>query len=458
MKIIVLGANPVGISLASTLSTESNDVTLVDSNEVRLEGLKQGMDIQVVGGRGSHPDVLEQAGVEDADLLIAVSENDELNMVACRVAYSLYRTPKKICRVHSSSFIRFSEELFGKQGIAVDTPICPEMIVSDNIERLIDLPGALQVLDFADGSVQLVGVKAVYGGPLVGQEIRLLRQHMPAVDTRVAAIFRKDRPIVPEGSTVIEAEDEVFFVAAQSDIRACIGEVRPMDRPYRRIFIAGGGNIGLRLARQLESRYKVKLVERSAARCDYLTGQLESTLVLHGETSDRELLISENIEDADVFVALTNDDEANIMSCMMAKRLGAKKVMALINNPDYVDLIQGGEIDIAISPQQATIGSVLTKVRRADFANVHSLRRGAAEAVEAVVHGDVASSKVIGRELRDLNLPDGITVGAIVRGEGVLIAHDDTRVESGDHVILFLVDRKHVALVERLFGAGFAHF
>ena len=458
MKIIVLGANPVGISLASTLSTESNDVTLVDSDEARLEGLKQGMDIQVVSGRGSHPDVLEQAGVEDADLLIAVSENDELNMVACRVAYALYRTPKKICRVHSSSFINFSDQLFGKHGISVDTPICPEMIVSDYIERLIDLPGALQVLDFADGKVQLVGVKAVYGGPLVGQEIRLLRQHMPSVDTRVAAIFRKDRPIIPEGSTVIEAEDEVFFVAAQGDIRDCIAEVRRMDRPYRRLFIAGGGNIGLRLARQVEHRYKVKLVERNEQRCDYLTTQLGRTLVLNGEASDRELLISENIEDADVFVALTNDDEANIMSCMMAKRLGAKKVMAVINNPDYVDLIQGGEIDIAISPQQATIGSVLTKVRRADFANVHSLRRGAAEAVEAVVHGDVASSKVIGRELRELALPDGVTVGAIVRGDDVLIAHDDTRVESGDHVILFLVDRKHVALVERQFGAGFAHF
>jgi len=458
MKIIVVGANPVGISLASTLSTDANDVTLVDSDEARLEGLKQGMDIQVVGGRGSHPDVLEQAGVEDADLLIAVSENDELNMVACRVADSLYHTPKKICRVHSTSFIRFRDKLFGEQGIGVDTPICPEMIVSDNIERLIDLPGALQVLDFADGRVRRVGVKAVSGGPLVGQETRLPRPPKPAVDTRVAAIFRKDRPIVPEGHTVIEADDEVFFVAAQDDIRDCIAEVRPMDHPYRRIFIAGGGNIGLRLARKLEPRYKVKLVERDESRCEHLSSQLGSTLVLYGEASDRELLISENIEDADVFVALANDDEANIMSCMMAKRLGAKKVMALINNPDYVDLIQGGEIDIAISPQLATIGSVLTKVRRADFANVHSLRRGAAEAVEAVVHGDIASSRVIGRELRELELPDSITVGAIVREKEVLIAHDDTRVEPGDHVVMFLVDRKHVGLVERLFGAGFAHF
>ncbi len=458
MKIIILGANPVGISLASTLSTESNDVTLVDSDAARLEGLTQGIDIRVVNGRGSHPDVLESAGVEDADLLIAVSENDELNIVACRVAYSLYRTPRKICRVHSSSFINFSDQLFGTHGIAVDLLICPEMIISDNIERLIELPGALQVLDFADGKVQLVGVKAESGGPLVGQEIRLLRQHMPLIDSRVAAIFRKDRPVVPEGSTVIQAEDEVFFVAAHENIRHCISEVRRMDQPYRRIFIAGGGNIGLRLARRLELRYKVKLVERDEQRCEYLASELEHTLVFPGEASDRELLISENIESTDMFIALSNDDEANIMSCMMAKRHGANKVMALINNPDYVDLIQGGEIDIAVSPQLATIGSVLTKVRRADFANVHSLRRGAAEAVEAVVHGDVASSKVIGRELGKLNLPEGITAGAVVRGEEVLIAHDDTKVETGDHVILFLVDRKHVGFVERLFGAGFAHF
>jgi len=263
---------------------------------------------------------------------------------------------------------------------------------------------------------------------------------------------------VPEGSTVIKAADEVFFVAAQGDIPDCIAEVRGVDRNYRRVFIAGGGNIGLRLAQQLEPRYKVKVVERCEQRCDFLTGKLDRSLVLHGEASDRELLVGENIEDADVFAALTNDDEANIMSCMMAKRLGAKKVMAIINNPNYVDLIQGGEIDIAISPQQATIGSVLTKVRRADFANVHSLRRGAAEAIEVVVHGDVGSSKVIGRKLRELDLPEGITVGAIVRNDEVLIAHDSTRVEAGDHVILFLVDRKSVVLVERLFGAGFAHF
>ncbi|MDA1370877.1 MAG: Trk system potassium transporter TrkA [Proteobacteria bacterium] len=457
MKIIILGADQVGSTLAETLANEKNAITVVDTDAAKLRELKDHIDIGTIVGQGSHPDVLERAGGEDADMIIAVTGSDEINMVACRVAYSLFQTPKKICRIRSTSYL-VSEKLFGKHGIAVDVVISPELIVSDYIARLIELPGALQVLDFADGKVQLVAVKAFYGGPLVGQEIRLLRQHMPNIDARVAAIFRKDRPIIPEGSTVIEAEDEVFFVAAQENIRACMGELRRVDKPYKRLIIAGGGNIGLRLAQNIEQRYQVKLIETDPERCTYLSEQLNKAIVLNGEASNRELLIEENIEDTDVFIALTNDDEANIMSSLLAKRLGAKKVMALINNTAYVDLVQGGEIDVAISPQQATIGSLLTHVRRGDVVNVHSLRRGAAEAMEAIAHGDPASSKVVGRAIADIDLPEGTTIGAIVRNEEVLIAHDDLVVESDDHVIMFLVDRKRIKEVERLFQVGFSFF
>lgn len=457
MKIIILGANQVGSTLAETLANEANDITVVDTDAEKLRELKDRIDIGTITGEASHPDVLERAGGEDADMIIAVTESDEINMVACRVAYSMFQTPKKICRIRASAYL-VSDKLFGKQGLAVDVVISPEFIVSSYIERLIDLPGSLQVLDFADGKVQLVAVKAFYGGPLVGQEIRLLRQHMPNVETRVAAIFRKDRPIIPEGSTVIEADDEVFFVAAQNDIRACMGELRRMDRPYKRLMIAGGGNIGFRLAESTEDRYQIKIIERNPERCAYLSETLNKAIVLNGEASQRDLLIDENIEDTDVFLALTNDDEANIMSSLLAKRLGAKKVMALINNPAYVDLVQGGEIDIAISPQLATIGSLLAHVRRGDVVNVHSLRRGAAEAMEAIAHGDKLSSKVVGRAIEDIDLPEGTTIGAILREEEVLIAHDDTVVQSGDHVILFLVDRKRIPEVERLFQVGFSFF
>ena len=281
---------------------------------------------------------------------------------------------------------------------------------------------------------------------------------MPNVEARVAAIFRKDRPIIPEGSTVIEADDEVFFVAAQENIRACMGELRRLDKPYKRIIIAGGGNIGMRLAETIEGRCQVKIIDHNPERCAYLSEHLDNAIVLNGEASHQELLLDESIEDTDVFIALTNDDEANIMSSLLAKRLGAKKVMAIINNPAYVDLVQGGDIDIAISPQQATIGSLLTHVRRGDVVNVHSLRRGAAEAMEAIAHGDQASSKVVGKAIEDIDLPEGTTIGAIVRNNEVLIAHDDTVVESDDHVILFLVDRKTIPEVERLFQVGFSFF
>lgn len=457
MKIIILGANQVGSTLAETLANEANDITVVDSDAEKLRELKDHIDIGTIAGQASHPDVLDRAGGEDADMIIAVTESDEINMVACRVAYSLFKTPKKICRIRSSSYL-VSDELFGKDGVAVDVVISPEKIVSDYIARLIDLPGSLQVLDFADGAVQLVAVKAFYGGPLVGQEIRLLRQHMPSVDARVAAIFRKDRPIIPEGSTVIEADDEVFFVAAQKNIKACMGELRRLDKPYKRLIIAGGGNIGMRLAESLEDRYQIKIIEKDPRRCVDLSQNLDSAIVLNGEASQQDLLIEESIEETDVFLALTNSDEANIMSSLLAKRLGAKKVMTLINNPAYVDLVQGGKIDVAISPQQATIGSLLTHVRRGDVVNVHSLRRGAAEAMEAIAHGDQSSSRVVGKAIEDIDLPEGTTIGAIVRNNEVLIAHDNTVVQSDDHVILFLVDRKRIPEVERLFQVGFSFF
>ena len=457
MKIIILGANQVGSTLAETLANEANDITVVDADAEKLRELKDHIDISTVAGHPSLPDVLEKAGGQDADMIIAVTESDEINMVACRVAYSLFQTQKKICRIRASSYL-VSDKLFGEHGIAVNAVISPEKIVSEDIERLLELPGSLQVLDFAGGKVQLVAVKAYYGGPLVGQEIRLLRQHMPSVDTRVAAIFRKDRPIIPEGSTVIEADDEVFFVAATKDIRACMSELRRMDKPYKRLMIAGGGNIGMRLAEKVEDRYQVKIIERDLDRCSLISETLNHAIVLNGEASQRDLLIEENISDTDVFLALTNDDEANIMSSLLAKRLGAKKVMALINNPAYVDLVQGGEIDIAISPQQATIGKVLALVRRGDVVNVHSLRRGAAEAMEAIALGDEASSKVVGRAIEDIDLPEGTTIGAIVRGDEVLIAHDKTVVDPDDHVILFLVDRKRIPEVEQLFQVGFSFF
>lgn len=458
MKIIIIGAGQVGGTLAANLASESsNEITVVDTDGERLRALGDHLDIKTVQGHGSYPNILRQAGAEDADILIAVAQTDEINMVACQAAHTLFRTPLKIARVRSSAYSS-KTKLFGKDALPIDVLITPEQIVTNYIKHLIEHPGALQVLNFADGAVQLVAVRAYQGGPLVGQELRFLRQHMPNVDTRVAAIYRKDHPITPDGSTVIETGDEVFFIAAKNHIRAVMGELGRLENSYRRIIIAGGGNIGQRLAEAIESRYQVKLIEHNQSRCHHLAEHLNSTIVLHGSASDQDLLLEENIEEADIFCALTNDDEANIMSSLLAKRLGARKVMTLINNPAYVNLVQGGDIDIAISPQQATIGSLLTHVRRGDMVNVHSLRRGAAEAIEAIAHGDRKNSRVIGRRLDEIDLPEGTNIGAIVRNDEVLIAHDNIIVEPEDHVILFLVDKRRISDVEKLFQVGFGFF
>ena len=453
MKILILGAGQVGSSLAENLAHEANDITIIDKNEDILRLLQDRLDLRTITGHASHPDILRAAGAEDADMLVAVTDSDETNMVACQVAYSVFHTPTKIARIRAIEYLSHPN-LFGVEALPIDFLISPEQLITDYIKRLIEHPGALQVLDFADGQVQLVGVKAYYGGPLVGHELRTLRDHMPKIDTRVAAIYRRNRAILPEGHTVIEADDEVFFIAATKDIRAVMSELRNLDKPYKRIMIVGGGNIGKRVAQALENKYQVKVLDHDPARTRLLSNELIKTIVLQGDAADQDLLLEENIEKTDVFCALTNDDEANILSSMLAKRRGARKVMTLINRAAYVDLIESGDIDIAISPQQATIGSLLTHIRRGDVVKVHSLRRGAAEAIEAIAHGDETTSKVVGRKIGDLKLPPDTTIGAIVRGTEVIIAHHDTVIQSEDHVILFLVDKARVAEVERLFQVG----
>jgi trk system potassium uptake protein TrkA len=369
----------------------------------------------------------------------------------------MFHTPTKIARVRAQEYLDHPT-LFSPQALPIDVLISPEQLVTNYIHRLIEYPGALQVLDFAGGRVQLVAVKAYYGGPLVGQELRRLRDHMPGVDTRVAAIFRRNAAIIPEGHTVIEADDEVFFIAAKPHIRSVMSELRRLENPAKRVIIAGGGNIGRRLAKALERGYQVKVIEHNTQRCRDLAAELSDAVILQGEATDPDLLIEENIEDTDVFCAVTSDEEANILSAMLAKRMGARKVMALINRAAYVDLLESGTIDIAISPQQATIGSLLTHVRRGDVAAVHSLRRGAAEAIETVAHGDPKTSRVVGRRIDELELPHGATIGAILRRNEVIIAHHDTRIESDDHAIIFVVEKSMISQVERLFQVGLGYF
>jgi trk system potassium uptake protein TrkA len=454
MKILILGAGQVGSSAAYHLSREeANDVTVVDVRADVLRELQDRLDIRTVVGHAAYPEVLERAGASDADIVVALTDMDEINMVACQVAYTLFHTPTKIARIRSAEYMN-SSRLFSQAAIPIDVGISPEQLVCEYVEQLILYPGASQVLDFAGGRARLVGVIADRDGLLVGQRIATLKDHVPNTEGRIAAIYRHGKAMLPDGETVIQDGDEVFFIADRKDIRVFMSEMRRLEDPVRRVVIAGGGNIGARLALALEQTNQVKIIERDLGRARVISERLNRAIVLVGDAADEELLLEENVDDVDVFCALTNSEEANILSSMLAKRLGANKVMALINRASFVDLVEAGSIDIAISPQQVTIGSLLAHVRRGDVVKVHSLRRGAAEAIEAIAHGTDKESQVVGRKIEEIELPKGTAIVALVRNDKVIIAHHDTVIETDDHIILFMTDRRKIDRLEQLFQVG----
>ena len=477
MKIIILGAGRVGQSVADSLVSERNDITVIDTDAERLRDLESRFDLRGVVGNGIEPAVLAEAGAQDTDLLIACAAQDETNLVCCKVAQLMFNIPKRIARVRSTGFQR-DERLAGPEGFAVDRILCPEESLTRYIGKLIDYPEAMQVREFAGGRACLVSVRARAGAPMVGHTVAEMRNSTPDVAVRLVAIYRRfpeepDRFVACAGETRIEPGDEVFVLAAREHIAHVLATLHRRDatpvRPVRRIMIAGGGRVGLHLALELgkePGRFLVKIIEDDSARCIELASRLPSdVLVLQGDTTDENLLGDESIDEIDLFLALTDDDEDNIMSCLLAKRLGARRVLALINRRSYADLMHGTQIDIALSPAQAMLGELLAYVRQGDVQAVHSLRRGVAEALEIVVRGDRKTSRVVGRKVSDLALPRDVHIGLIVRGlpdspdvsadelrePQVIIPRSATALESGDHVVFFLPHKRLVRDVEKLF-------
>ncbi len=464
MRIIILGAGRVGESVAESLVSEQNDITIVDRDARRLRDLEDRMDLRGVAGNAIEPSVLERAGIRDADMLIACAELDETNLVACKVAHDRFGVPSTIARLRSPEFIE-SDPLLGKEGFSVDHVICPEESVVRYVQKLIDYPEALQVLEFSKGRAHLIAVRATAGSTLVNHTISEFRGLFPQAQMRVVAVYRNDVELACGPDTRIDPGDEVFLLADQDQIRFALAGIHNFDQPVRRVMIAGAGRVGLRLARRLAGRYQVKLIERDPVRCEYLAAQLPTDmLVLEGDGTDEELLADENVASMDLFLALTSDDEDNILSAMLAKRLGARRVLALINRRAYADLIQGSTIDIAVSPAHTVIGELLAHVRRGDVVAVHSLRRGAAEALEGVARGDAKTSRLVGRSVAQLEalLPAGVRLAAVVRGEGreqqVLMPHHDTFIATDDHLIMFIPNKRQVRDVERLFQVSATYF
>lgn len=469
MRIVILGAGQVGSSVAESLVSESNDITVVDTDRACLESLQVRLDLRTVVGNAVLPSTLKDAGLDDADMLIALTKSDQTNLVACKIAQKLFNVPSRIARLRSREYFD-RPELLNDDNFAVSYALCPEQVITDYLIKLVEFPEALQVLSFANGRVALVAVKVFSGGLMVGKPLREMGDHLGAgVEARIAAIYRRDHALTPTADTVIEDGDEVFVLASEEHIRRVMLEMRRMMTPAKRIIIAGGGNIGLLVAKRLEGHCTVKLIDHNTSRSQFIANELGSGLVLLGDATDEELLLQESIDQADLFMALTNDDEDNIMSASLAKSMGCKRVLALINRRVYADLVQSGPIDIAISPALVSIGDLLTHVRHGFVVKVHSLRRGAAEAIELVVHGDERSSRVVGRRIDELPVIPGATLAVIVRDcdkpedlgyKGlvmqkrmgrVVIAHRHEVIRTGDHVIVFCLNKKVVRSVEQLF-------
>jgi trk system potassium uptake protein TrkA len=452
MKILILGAGQVGSTLAKYLVYDKeNEITIIDIDQDNLSNLQRHLDIKTVCGRSSYPNILEQADIQRMDMVIAVTSSDECNVLSCQIAHTLYQVDKKVARIRTAQYLH-RKELFSDNAIPIDFIITPEELVTQYIKRVIEQPGAEQVFEFKNGLLQLVETRAYAGTPIVGYPIKDLHQHLPKTSMRIVSVYRNGRAIPTYGDTVIKDGDRVYFFTKKSSIKKVLKEFRRLDKTYNNIIIAGGGHIGLNLAKFLETNHNVRIIELNKSRIKEISDYLENTLILHGNASDEELLLEEGIDKTDLFLALTNSDETNVIVSILAKRLGVHKTVALVKRGVYEDLAKQSEyVDMVISPDQITASAILSHIRKGDTEVVYSLRQDKAEAIEIVIHGDKYNSNVVGQSIENIKLPKGVVIGAIIRGDDVIMASRKLIIEDGDHIIIVLGDSEKIHEVEKLF-------
>lgn len=447
MKIIILGAGHVGVGLTEYLINERNEITLVDTDIEKLRNVQNRHDIKIVKGYASYPATLRDADADNAELIVAVTDSDETNMLACQLAYSLFNVPQKIARIRNNDYLSERNILFNNKAIPIDNIIAPEFLITEEIANLIKYPGTTQIVDFCHGKVCLSCVKAYYGGISVGNTINAFNNNTISTPTKIVAIYRQGKCIQLSKNTSIEAGDEIFYISATPHVRNIMSQFQKITPPYRRIMIVGGGNIGKELARLLCYSYDVKLVETNLQLSQSLADEFDKTKVdvYCCDPSNQDFLLEEHIDKIDLVVCVTDSDETNIMSALLAKKLGAKKSIVLIQKSAYINLIQGDAIDIVVSPQEATISSLLSNIRRNGVAAVRSIKRGIAEGIEIKIQGDENHSNFIGRKVEDIKLPPGTTICSIIRDNEIFISNDKLFIKENDNIIFFVSDKKNIS-------------
>ncbi len=458
MKVIICGAGQVGFSIARYLAAENNDITVIDQRPELIRSIADTLDVQAFVGYASHPGVLEQAGAEDADMLIAVTHADEVNMVACQVAHSLFNVPTKIARVRNQNYLQpIWANLFSRDHMPIDVIISPEIEVARAVTRRLQVPGAMDVIPLAGDRVRLMGVRCTQDTPVVNTPLRQLTQLFPELAIVVVGIVRQDRAMVPSAEDQMLAGDEVYFVVASDQTSRALAAFGHEEREARRILVLGGGNIGLFLGQTLDRDFPqvtAKIIEVNAERARMVAKTLGRTMVLNGDVLDPEILDEAGISQTEAVIAVTNDDETNILASLLAKRYGSQRAITLINKATYNTLVSTLGVDVVVNPRTITVSKILQHVRRGRIHSVHSLHEGFGELIEADA---LETSPLVGKPLKDVNLPTGVLLGAVVRGEEVISPRGNTVIQSGDRVILF-ASANAIKKVEKMFSVRLEFF
>jgi len=458
MRVIICGAGQVGYGIAERLAAERNDVSVIDTSAELIRGVRDNLDVRGFVGHGSHPEVLEKAGAQEADMIIAVTLSDEVNMVACQVAHSLFNVPTKIARIRAQSYLLpHYMDLFSRDHLPIDVIISPEIEVGDMVLRRISLPGATDVVRFADAKILLVAIECLEDCPVVNTPLAQLSELFPDLPSTVVGVQRGERLFVPHSADQLVTGDLAYVVTRKDQVRRTLGLFGHEEQEATRMVIAGGGNIGLYVARALEqrqSRTRVKIIENTRERAIAIADELRRTVVLHGSALDQKVLLEADAANADLMVALTNDDQVNILSGVMAKRLGCKANLVLLNNPAYHEFARTLDIDSHVNPRNVTISRVLQHVRRGRIRAVHSVQRGAAEVIEAEA---LETSPLVGPPLRELELPDGVRIGAIYRDGEMIPPSGSVKVKPKDRIVIFALE-KAVKQVEQMFRVSLEFF
>lgn len=458
MRVIICGAGQVGFGIAERLAAEQNDVSVIDTSAQLIEGIQETVDVRGFVGHGAHPDVLAAAGAEQADMIIAVTLFDEVNMVACQVAHSLFNVPVKVARIRSQSYLQAHyQDLFSRDNMPIDVIISPELEVGEVVLRRIALPGAHDVVRFADNKVVVLAIECQEECPVINTPLAQLSELFPDLPSTVIGVSRGDRLFVPHSVDQLVAADVAYVSTTREQVRRTLNLFGHEEPEASRILIAGGGNIGLYVAKSIEARQpktKVKIIESTRERALAIADQFKRTVVLHGSALDHKLLSEADVQDTDLMVALTNDDQVNILASVMAKRLGCKSNLALLNNPNYHDFTRTLGIDAYVNPRVVTISKVLQYVRRGRIRAVHSVARGGAEIIEAEA---LETSPLVGPPLHDLRLPVGMRIGAIYRDGEVIKPRGATRIKPKDRVVIFAT-AEAVKQVEQMFRVSLEFF